>query len=66
MPKNFIACQKSLNEKSKPMQILNKFYEIEEKKENLPHSSGYLVLQLSDDEQYLFCGMMTITKERKI
>lgn len=35
-------------------------------KENLPHSAAYLLLQLSDDEQYLFCGVMVINKERKI
>lgn len=35
-------------------------------KENLPHSAAYLILQLSDDEQYLFCGFMIINKERKV
>ena len=35
-------------------------------KENLPGSGGYLILQLSDDEQYLFCGFMTISKDRSV
>lgn len=35
-------------------------------KENLPHSAAYLILQLSDDEQFLYCGVMCINKERKI
>ena len=35
-------------------------------KESLPHSAAYLILQLSDDEQYLFCGLMCITRERRI
>jgi len=35
-------------------------------KENLPHSAAYVLLQLSDDEQYLYCGVMSISKERKI
>jgi hypothetical protein len=35
-------------------------------KENLPHSAAYLLLQLSDDEQYLFCGVMAISKDRKV
>lgn len=34
-------------------------------KENLPSQSAYVVLQLSDDEQYLYCGLMVITRERK-
>lgn len=35
-------------------------------KENLPHSAAYLILQLSDDEQYLYSGFMIINKERKV
>ena len=35
-------------------------------KESLPHSAAYLIIQLSDDEQYLYYGVMTINKERKI
>ena len=51
---------------SKPLQIVHQFYQLEELKENLPHSTAYLILQLSDDEQYLFCGIMVISKERKV
>jgi hypothetical protein len=35
-------------------------------RENLPHSAAYLILQLSDDEQHIFVGMMTISNVRKI
>ena len=48
------------------MQIIHSHYTIEDMKENLPHSAAYLIIQLSDDEQYLYYGLMTINKERKI
>ena len=35
-------------------------------KESLPHSAAYLILQLSDDEQFLYCGVMCINRERRI
>ena len=38
---------------------------IEEMKEGLAQQTGYLILQLSDDRQHLYYGMLYITKERK-
>mmetsp|Transcript_32606 Transcript_32606/g.49861 ORF Transcript_32606/g.49861 Transcript_32606/m.49861 type:complete len:282 (-) Transcript_32606:466-1311(-) len=35
-------------------------------KEGLPHSAGYLIIQLTDDEQYILCGFMTISKDRRV
>ena len=35
-------------------------------KESLPHSAAYMILQLSDDEQFLYCGVMCINRERRI
>jgi len=35
-------------------------------KENLPNSSAYLIIQLSDDETCLYFGFMFINKDRKI
>lgn len=65
-PKNYHSTKKTLHDNSKPFQIIHQYYEQEELKDNLPHSSGYLLIQLSDDEQYLFCGLMFINKERKL
>jgi len=55
-----------LHDQSKPFQILHQFFHLDDMKENLPHSAAYLILQLSDDEQFLYCGVMCISKERKI
>ena len=38
---------------------------IEEMKEGLAQQTAYLILQLSDDRQHLYYGMLYITKERK-
>lgn len=65
-PKDFHETKKTLQDSSKPFQIIHQYFEIDDMVENLPHSSGYLLLQLSDDEQYLYCGIMVVTKERKI
>lgn len=32
----------------------------------MPSSGAYLIIQLSDDEQYLFCGIMTVSRDRNI
>ena len=65
MPKTFEKVQTELREQSKPYKILSQYYPIEDFKENLPHSSGYLVIQLSEDKQQLYYSIMQITKERK-
>jgi hypothetical protein len=54
-----------LKENSKPYKIITSYFPIEELKENLPHSSAYLVLQLSEDKQQLYFSIMQITKERR-
>lgn len=66
LPRSFREAEESLRQSSKPLQILHQLYSIEEMKEHLPGQTAYLVLQLSDDEQYLYCGFMVISRERKI
>jgi hypothetical protein len=66
LPSNFHATKKQLHDASKPVQIVHQFFQLDEMKESLPHSAAYLVLQLSDDEQYIFCGVMAIDKARKV
>jgi hypothetical protein len=51
VPKSFNKMEEELKESSKPYKILNSFYAIDDFKENLPHSSAYLVVQLSEDKQ---------------
>lgn len=50
MPASYYQNKKTLTEKSKPFHILHSFFQLEDMKENLPHSAAYLILQLSDDE----------------
>ena len=64
-PRSYTKTEEDLNENSKPFKIINAFSAVEEMKENLPHSSAYLVIQLSEDKQQLYYGIMQITKERK-
>lgn len=66
VPKVLTKLEEEIKETSKPYKILNSFYAIDDFKENLPHSSAYLVLQLSEDKQQLYYGMMQVTKERKL
>ena len=66
LPPNHSQTYSKLLTQSKPYSILHQCYEIEDLKENLPHSAAYVVLQLSDDEQYLFCGVMQVSRERRI
>jgi len=66
LPRNYQNTHKRLRATSKPFQILHQFAELDDMKENLPHSAAYVILQLSDDEQYLYCGVMCINRERKI
>ena len=44
---------------------MTSFSTIEDFKENLPSQTGYLILQLSDDRQHLYYGILFITKDRK-
>lgn len=66
LPSSFHITKEKLHNTSKPLNIIHHFAQLEEMKENLPHSAGYLILQLSDDEQHIFCGMMTISNNRKV
>lgn len=66
LPSSVAETRGKLMEASKPTQTLHQTYQLEEMKESLPNSGGYLIIQLSDDEQYLFCGFMTISKARDI
>lgn len=44
VPKSYSKLEEEIKEGSKPYKILNAFYAIDDFKENLPHSSAYLVL----------------------
>lgn len=66
LPANHRATSERLRSSSKPLQILHQHFGIEDMKDSLPHSAAYLILQLSDDEQYLFYGFMSISRERRI
>ena len=65
MPKQYQRVEEDLKENSKPYKIITSYFPIEELKENLPHSSAYLVLQLSEDKQHIYFSIMNITKERR-
>jgi hypothetical protein len=47
------------------MKLLTSYSTIEDFKENLPSQTAYLILQLSDDKQNLYYGMLYINKDRK-
>jgi len=49
MPGVFQRLNKELREQSKPYQILRDVSTLEQMKENLPSSTGYLILQMTDD-----------------
>ena len=66
LPGSYHRARKTLHDGSKPIQILKNCSSIEEIKDQLPHSAGYLIVQLTDDEQYILVGFMIINKERKV
>jgi hypothetical protein len=66
LPSSVADTRAKLHDASKPTQTLHQTYQLEEMKENLPSSAGYLIVQLSDDEQYMFCGFMMVSKAREI
>lgn len=55
---------KELKEQSKPYQILKEVYSLEQMKESLPTSTGFLILQMSDDQRSLFVAYCQVSKER--
>jgi hypothetical protein len=58
MPKSFEKIDTELREQSKPYKIISQYYPIEDFKENLPNSSAYLIVQLSEDRQQLYYSIM--------
>jgi len=54
-----------LKSTSKPYKIVSSCFQNEDFKENLPHSSAYVSIQLSQDGQQIFVGCLVIDKERK-
>ena len=65
MPKAYSRTEEDVRESSKPLKLLTTYSPIEELKENLPSQTAFLVLQLSDDRQHLYYGLMFINKDRK-
>ena len=65
MPKSYLKTEEEIRETSKPLKLLTSFSTIEDFKENLPSQTAYLILQLSDDRQHLYYGILFITKDRK-
>lgn len=65
LPSAFTKVESEIKESSKPFKIVSSYYPIEDFKENLPHSSAYLIIQLSEDKQSLYYSIMQITKERR-
>lgn len=49
LPKSFIKTEEEIKESSKPLKLLTTFSTIEDLKENLPSSTAFLILQLSED-----------------
>lgn len=66
LPPSVHATHNKLMSSSKPMQNIHSFFTLEELKDQLPSSGAYLIIQMSDDEQYLFCGIMIISRDRTI
>jgi len=44
LPRNYYKTEEDLKETSKPYKILSQYFATEDLKENLPHSSAYLVI----------------------
>jgi len=65
LPKSYIKTEEEIRETSKPLKLLTSFSTIEDFKENLPSQTGYLILQLSDDRQHLYYGILFVSKDRK-
>ena len=53
-PKQLVENLRELETESKPIQILSDFSSIDQLKESLPGQSGYLILQISKDQQSLY------------
>ena len=65
MPKMYNHISNELKEQSKPYQIMKDVSNLEQMKENLPSSTGFLILQMSDDQHSLYVAYCQVNKERK-
>lgn len=65
LPKIYASTEEQIKETSKPLKLLTSFSNIDDLKENLPSQTAFLLLQLSDDKQHLYYGLLYITKDRK-
>jgi len=65
MPPVYKKISTDLDNNSKPYQILKDISSLEQMKENLPGQSGYLIMQMSDDKQFMYIAYCQINKERK-
>lgn len=54
MPKMYKHIAEELKEHSKPYQIMKDVSNLEQMKENLPTSTGFLLMQMSDDKHSLY------------
>lgn len=65
LPQAFKRISDELNSTSKPYKIMKDVSSLEQMKENLPGSSGYLILQLADDKHSIYAAYCQVSKERK-
>ena len=65
MPGVYQRLNKELRDQSKPYQILRDISTLEQMKENLPSSTGYLILQMTDDQHSMYVAYCQVNKERQ-
>jgi hypothetical protein len=65
LPKIYTNTEEAIKDNSRPLKLMTSFSTIEEFRDNLPQNTAYLIMQLSDDRQHLFYGILFISKERK-
>ena len=64
MPNVFSRLSNELKQQSKPFQIMKDISSLEQMKENLPSSTGYLILQMTDDQHSLYVAYCQVNKDR--
>ena len=65
MPQMHSTISEKLYAQSKPYQIMKDVSTLEQMKENLPTSTGFLILQLSDDQHSLYVAYCQVNKDRR-
>ena len=65
MPQMYQHIEGQLKEQSKPYQIMKDVSTLEQMKENLPTSTGFLIIQMADDQNSLYVAYCQVGKERK-